>query len=123
VKKIDKTMLNDKKIEIRVFEGLVKEGGIFSANYITFRITTSPVNFDVRRKDADFYFLKKMLNKQFPHIIVPPLLPKTGKLSQKSITKRERYYSRFLQAVTRSEELKSSKYLLEFLMQMDVKKF
>jgi hypothetical protein len=36
--------------------------------------------------------------------------------------KREKYYSRFLQAVVRSEELKSSQVLLEFLSQTDVKK-
>ena len=37
--------------------------------------------------------------------------------------KREKYYSRFLQAITRSEELKSSKFLVEFLQNTDVKKF
>lgn len=72
-KKLDPTVLNNKRVEVRVSEGLVKEGGIFSANYVTYKVGTSPLNFDVRRKDADFYFLKKMLNKQFPHIIVPPL--------------------------------------------------
>lgn len=78
-KKIDASCLNYKKVEVRVHEGLVKEGGIFSSNYVTYRITTAPLNFDVRRKDADFYFLKKILNRQFPHIIVPPLPQKSNK--------------------------------------------
>lgn len=44
-------------------DGLVKEGGIFSSNYITYKIFTSPLGWDIRRKDADIYFLRKVLVK------------------------------------------------------------
>jgi hypothetical protein len=37
------------------------------------------------------------------------------------IEKRERYYTRFLEAVARSEELKSSQFLLDFLFESDFK--
>lgn len=90
---------------------------------MTYKVETKPLNFEVRRKDADFYNLKKILHKQFPHIIVPPLPKKSTKQDLKTISKRERYYSRFLQAVMRAEELKSSRYLLEFVCQKDFKKF
>jgi len=39
----------------------------------------------------------------------------------KLIEKRERYYTRFLQGVIRSEELKSSQFLLDFLFEQDHK--
>lgn len=122
-KQIEPTPLNNQRIEVRVIEGLVKEGGIFSSNYVTYRIVTSPLNWDVRRKDADFHFLRKILLRQFPHIIIPPLPSKSSKQTAKFIKKREKYYSRFMSAIVRSEELKSSKFLIEFLNNTDVKKF
>ena len=67
------TILNGKKVDITVTDGLVKEGGIFSASFLTYKVvSTGPgVMFEVRRKDADFYFLKKHLLRSFPHLIVP----------------------------------------------------
>lgn len=90
------TPLNFKKLDIRVSEGLIKEGGIFSVNYITYKIETEPLHYEVRRKDADFIFLRKILTRQFPHLIVPPLPSKAPKPNPKYIKKREKYYQRFL---------------------------
>ena len=81
------------------------------------------MNWDIRRKDADFYFLRKILLRQFPHILIPPLPSKSSKQTPKFIKKREKYYTRFLSAISRSEELKSSKFLIEFLSDADLKKF
>jgi PX domain len=77
-------------------------------SYITYKVNTNPVGYEVRRKDTDFTFLKKVLQKQFPHIIVPPLPSKAPKQVPKQIKKREKYYQRFLQAVARCEEMKTS---------------
>jgi hypothetical protein len=46
-----------------------------------------------------------------------------AKAVPKAIEKRERYYTRFLQAVMRSEELKNSQFLLDFLFEQDSKAF
>lgn len=92
----DPTPLNFKRVDIRVSEGLIKDGGIFAANYITYKIETSPLNYEVRRKDADFVYLRKILSKSFPHIIIPPLPSKAPKPTPKYIKKREKYYQRFL---------------------------
>lgn len=64
-----------------------------------------------------------MLQKQFPHVIIPPLPTKSSKQTQRHIKKCEKYYTRFMQAIGRSEELKSSFYLIEFVTQIDTKKF
>lgn len=57
------TPLNHKKIEIRVSEGTIKDGGIFGANSIYYKIITEPVGYEVKRKDAEFYTLRKILLK------------------------------------------------------------
>jgi hypothetical protein len=96
-KTLNLTVITGVKIDIKVIEGLVKQGGILSSNYLSFEIITKGViNFDVRRKETDFYFLRKILQKQFPHIIIPPLPKKQGKHNPKSIKKREKYFTRFL---------------------------
>jgi hypothetical protein len=45
---------------------------VFTANYVTYNVTTSPMGYEVKRKDADFALLKKVLTKQFPYMIIPP---------------------------------------------------
>ncbi len=111
------TAISFKRIDIQTCDGLVKEGGIFSASYPTYKIiTTGPgISFEVRRKDADFLFLRKHLAKCFPHIIVPPCPKDQPKLLADRIKKREKYYTRYLQAIMRSEELKTSRFLVQFL--------
>lgn len=119
------TVLNFKQVNIEVCDGLVIEGGIFSASYPTYKINTtaSGISYEVRRKDSDFYFLRKHLLRGFPHLIVPPC-PKDGpKLITDRIKRREKYYTRFLQAISRCEELKTSKFLLTFLSECDIKEF
>lgn len=75
------------------------------------------------RKDADFYFLRKILVKNFPYMIVPPLPNKKKKESEKSIKRREKYLSRFLQGVVRCEQFKSNEFFQEWLHNEDVKEF
>lgn len=109
-----------------MIDGLVKEGGIFSASYPTYKIVTTAsggVFNEVRRKDADFLFLRKHLLRGFPHLIIPPCPKDQPKILGDKIKKREKYYTRFLQAIVRCEELKTSKFLLTFLSQADVKEF
>lgn len=106
-----------------VIEGLIKEGGIFSPSYITYKIVTAPHGYEVRRKDADFLFLRKILLRQFPHLIIPPCTSKSPKQTPRYIKKRERYYTRFLQAISRCEELKTCSFLQIFLSEKDLKNF
>ena len=45
------TPLNGKRINIRVSEGKLVNGGLFSASYLLFRIKTEPVSYSINRKD------------------------------------------------------------------------
>ena len=115
--------MNNKKINVRASEGALKAGGLFSASYLHYKVFTEPMGWTVLRKDADFYILRKYLSKHFPYVVIPPLPIKKKKDSEKSIKRRQRFFTRFLQAVCRSEILKSSTYLVEWLKNDDVKEF
>ena len=121
--KIEPTALNDKRINVRVLEGSLKSGGIFSASYLLFTVVVDPLGWKIQRKDQDFYFLRKMLLKEFPYMIVPPLPAKKKKETDKSIRRREKYLSRFMQGIMRSEDLKSSQFLVQWLTNDDPKEF
>ncbi len=117
------TALNNKKVTLRVIDSEIKKGGFFSSDYVLYTVKTEPLCWSVGRKDSDFYTLRKILKAQFPHILIPPLPAKSNKMTQKALTKREKQFQRFLQAISRSEELKSSICLINFLEIEDLKEF
>ena len=96
---------------MRVYNCEVKKGGFFSSDYLIFQVDTNPVKWGVQRKDSDFYTLRKIMTRQFPHILIPPLPIKLNKWTSKALKKREKHFSRFMAAISRSEELKSSFFL------------
>ena len=63
------------------------------------------------------------MKNAFPHILVPPLPAKKSSLVEKVLLKRQKKYARFLQAIIRSEVLRSSKFFYNFLTEEDPKKF
>ena len=101
----------------------MRKGGFFSSDYVLYTITTEPNGWRVGRKDTDFYTLRRILKSQFPHLLIPPLPIKQNKMTPKFLTKREKQFTRFLQAIARSEELKSSICLQNFLEIEDLKEF
>jgi hypothetical protein len=52
-------------------------------------------------------------------LIIPPCPSTTAKQNAKYIKKREKYYTRFLQIVSKSEELKTSQFLVDFISETD----
>ena len=54
---------------------------------------------------------------------MPPLPLKSNNMAPKFLSKREKKFQRFLQAISRSEELKSSICLKNFLEIEDLKEF
>lgn len=56
-------------------------------------------------------------------MLVPPLPIKNAKMTPKVLQKRERQFSRFLQALGRAEEIKASKFFIAFLSLADLKEF
>lgn len=121
--KINKNKLTDKRVNIKVSESTVKKGGFFSSDYVLYKINTEPLGWAVHRRDNEFYTLRNQLRNQFPHILVPPLPAVTKKMTRKALDKREKQFQRFLQAVSRSEVLKSSLFFQSFLEIVDLKEW
>ena len=91
------TPLNFKRVTVEVGDGHAKEGGLFAAGFISYRIRVQPLGYEVRRKDADFAFLRKILVRQNPQVAVPPCtVTSAAKAVPKIIERRERYFTRFL---------------------------
>ena len=81
-KKIGPSILySEDNIKITVCRPEVKSKGFFSANYVIYSIITEPFNWDITRRYSDFYWLRNILVKVFPNIIVPPIPTKTNSRS------------------------------------------
>lgn len=118
---IEPSILNSKRIRIRVYQGQIKSGGMFSSSYIIYNVSVDPLGWTVQRKDSDFYFLRKYLLKMHPYLIIPPLPPKKKKDTDRFMRRRERFLTRFMQAISRSEELKADLFLQKWLQNEDPK--
>ena len=88
-RKSEKTSLSEhRRVHAVVSDGLLKDNGFFFANYVTFKVETSPLAYSVRRKEADFYALRNYLLKRFPNMFVPPLVPYKKKTEKKSLRRK-----------------------------------
>jgi len=90
------TPLNNKRITISCRDGAEKKGGLFSANYLHYKVYTEPVGWVTLRKDEEFYKLRKHLRKHYPYVVIPPLPVIKKKNTEKAIKRRQRLFSRFL---------------------------
>jgi len=91
------------------------DNGFFSKAYINFLITTNPLKTAVRRKHADFVWLRERLSVIF-NLNVLPRLPKKGKVNDdKHIDKRMRNLERFLNYLLKDPVIKNSNILYDFL--------
>jgi len=54
-------------------------------------------------------------------MMIPPLPLKNTKLMDKVLNRRQKQFQRFLQAISRSEDLKASSLVIEFLTIVDLK--
>lgn len=96
---------------------------IGSSSMVLYSVCTLPFNWTVQRKFSDFLWLRNLLNKLFPGISIPPL-PKAVKASDdKLIERRKGYFESFLIELLSHPDIKSSKYMTDFLSISDEKIF
>jgi sorting nexin-7/30/sorting nexin-8 len=55
------------------------KGGMFSSNYIAYKVTTLPLKYMVLRRFSDFYWLRNILVREYPGHCIPPMAQKGGK--------------------------------------------
>ena len=106
---------NQDNLEITVSDPQKVDNGFFSKAYINFLISTNPLNFKVRRKHADFVWLRERLSVIF-NLNVLPRLPRKGKVNgDNHIKKRMRNLERFLNYLLKDNLIKNSKIFYDFL--------
>ena len=106
---------NQDNLEITVSDPQKVDNGFFSKAYINFLISTNPLNFKVRRKHADFVWLRERLSVIF-NLNVLPRLPRKGKVNgDNRIKKRMRNLERFLNYLLKDNLVKNSKIFYDFL--------
>ena len=106
---------NQDNLEITVSDPQKVDNGFFSKAYINFLISTNPLNFKVRRKHADFVWLRERLSIIF-NLNVLPRLPRKGKVNgDNHIKKRMRNLERFLNYLLKDNLIKNSKIFYDFL--------
>ena len=106
---------NQDNLEITVSDPQKVDNGFFSKAYINFLVSTNPLNFKVRRKHADFVWLRERLSIIF-NLNVLPRLPRKGKVNgDNHIKKRMRNLERFLNYLLKDNLVKNSKIFYDFL--------
>lgn len=116
------------------------EGGLFSSAYVTYLVTTHPLNYVVRRRYSDFEWLRKILFTLYPGVPVrcwlkkiPPLPKKSysGRFNEQFIMKRMRYLNvyycvnekKFIDALSKNDIILNSSILHDFLSIQDKDSF
>ena len=95
------------------------EGGFFSKSYVTYLITTIPLNLKVRRRYSDFDWLRQMLTTLYVGNVIPttPRKNKIGsdKFGDAFLRKRMRTLEKFLNYLLLNPIIKYSQLLYDFI--------
>ena len=125
-KKLEKSPLNDKEINVELKDPKTTDRSLFESAYVSYEIVTKELNWIVRRRFSDFLWLRTVLTKCFPRIMVPPIPGKkigSRRFEEDFIRKRMSFLQKFINAVLKCEELKASEALVAFLSFQDRNQF
>jgi len=114
-------------IHIEMAMGEKVPGTLFSKAYMTYIITTTPLNLKVRRRYSDFEWLRQTLLNFYSSSVIPPI-PKKNKIGgdrfdETFLIKRMRNLEKFLNALMDDPVIKSSQIIFDFLSIEEDNKF
>jgi sorting nexin-7/30/sorting nexin-8 len=114
-------------VHIEMTMGEKVPGTLFSKAYMTYIITTSPLNLKVRRRYSDFEWLRQILLNFYSSSVIPPI-PKKNKIGgdrfdETFLIKRMRNLEKFLNALMDDPVIKSSQIIFDFLSIEEDNKF
>lgn len=122
---LEKSLLNDKYINVEIKNPKPIDAGLLSLNYIIYEVNTksdSEINWLVHRRYTDFLTLRQLLSKYFPHMMIPPLPGKkvgNRRFDSDFVDKRMHFLNQFLKCLVQNETFKASDILLTFLFVQD----
>ena len=117
-KKAEKSILNDKEVKVVIQNPKNTEKSLLTSQFTIYEVCTESMHWLVHRRYSDFDWLRNILTKFFPRILIPPLPGKkvgTRRLEQDFIEKRMKFLQIFIDKVMKNETLKSSEALCAFL--------
>ena len=121
------TKLSEEKgnLEIVLESHEIVAGGLLSSSYVLYTLRTEPLAWVVKRRFNDFFWLRGVLQAQFPGYYVAPIPKKqnTGRLAGETILKRSRFLSRFMESIVRTSAFLRSQYLVAFLGETSMDQF
>ena len=95
------------------------DGGIFSKSYINYLISTSPFNYQVRRRYSDFEWLRNALLILYPGNILPPIPRKkynvVDRFNEIETEKRKKGLEIFLNYLLNDSLIRNCSLLEDFL--------
>ena len=95
------------------------EGGFFSKSYVTYLVTTIPLNIKVRRRYSDFEWLRQILTNLYVGNVIPttPRKNKIGsdKFGDAFLQKRMRTLEKFLNYLLMNPVIKYSQLFYDFI--------
>ena len=94
-------------------------------SYVSYLVTTLPMNIQVRKRYSDFEWLTSMLSAYYPGNILPPLPRKNfgDRFNENFLTKRMRALNKFFFHIVQDPLLRNSQFLYDFLTINDEKEF
>ncbi len=114
-------------IKIEMTLGEKVPGSLFTKAYMTYIITTSPLNLKVRRRYSDFEWLRQILLCFYSSSLIPPI-PKKNKIGgdrfdETFLVKRMRTLEKFLKLIMEDPVVRVSQILYDFLSIEEEDKF
>jgi hypothetical protein len=119
-RKLDATLLgSEENAIIQVTSPEKIEGGFFTKSYVTYLVTTNPLNLKVRRRYSDFEWFRQILQTLYPYNVIPST-PKKNKIGSDKfgdpfLQKRMRTLEKFLNYLLKNPILKASQILYDFI--------
>ena len=117
-KKSEKTVLNDKEVKVIIQNPKTTEKSLLASQYTVYEVCTESMHWIVHRRYSDFDWLRTILSKFFPRIVIPPIPGKkvgNRRFEEDFIEKRMKFLQLFIDDLMKNEELKSSEALYAFL--------
>ena len=108
---------NIEKIEVKLSSPKKVKEGIFSKSFISYVVTTEPLNYQTTKRYSDFSSLRNKLSMIYPNCVLPPLCKKNygDRFTDALISKRMRSIAKFMQGITIHPVIKNCELLNLFL--------